>query len=144
MIEQDTINLLRECDSGIKMGISSIDDVLKYVKSEDLKDKLLKSKNEHSGLEKEVDELLQKYNSSEKNPNPLVKTMSKMKTAMKIGINESDKAIADLMTDGCNMGIKSLSKYLNQYAAADEFSKDVAKRLITLEETLAKNVRDYL
>lgn len=144
MIEQDTINLLRECDSGIKMGISSIDDVLKYVKSEDLKDKLLKSKNEHSGLEKEVDELLQKYNSSEKNPNPLVKTMSKMKTAMKIGINESDKAIADLMTDGCNMGIKSLSKYLNQYAAADEFSKDVAKRLITLEETLAKNMRDYL
>ena len=27
MIEQDTIRLLRECDAGIKMGVSSIDDV---------------------------------------------------------------------------------------------------------------------
>ena len=27
MIEQDTIKLLRECDAGIKMGISSIEDV---------------------------------------------------------------------------------------------------------------------
>ena len=34
MIEQDTVKLLRECDAGVKMGISSIDDVLKYVKSE--------------------------------------------------------------------------------------------------------------
>ena len=31
MIEQDTIKLLRECDAGIKMGVSSIDDVLDYV-----------------------------------------------------------------------------------------------------------------
>ena len=36
MIEQDTIKLLRECDAGIKMGISAIDDVLEYVKSEEL------------------------------------------------------------------------------------------------------------
>ena len=28
MVEQDTIRLLRECDAGVKMGISSIDDVL--------------------------------------------------------------------------------------------------------------------
>ena len=35
MIEQDTIKLLRECDAGIKMGISSIDDVLDHVNSKD-------------------------------------------------------------------------------------------------------------
>ena len=29
MIEQDTIRLLRECDAGITMGTSSIDDVLR-------------------------------------------------------------------------------------------------------------------
>ena len=31
MIEPDTIKLLRECDAGIKMGISSIEEVLEYV-----------------------------------------------------------------------------------------------------------------
>ena len=48
------------------------------------------------------------------------------------------------MTDGCNMGVKSLSKYLNKYAAADEKSKDITKKLIALEETLAKDIRGYL
>ena len=31
MISPDTIKLLRECDAGIKMGVSSIDEVLGYV-----------------------------------------------------------------------------------------------------------------
>ena len=48
------------------------------------------------------------------------------------------------MTDGCNMGVKSLSRYLNQYQAVDEPSKEIAKRLIALEERLAVNVRSYV
>lgn len=42
------------------------------------------------------------------------------------------------------MGVKSLSRYLNQYKAADGKSKDFAKRLIQLEEKLAADIRDYL
>ena len=37
MVEQDTIKLLRECDAGIKMGVSSIDEVLQYIKSDTLR-----------------------------------------------------------------------------------------------------------
>ena len=59
-------------------------------------------------------------------------------------MNYSDSTIADLMTDGCNMGVKSLNKYLNQYEAADEVSKDIAKRLINLEEKLAVDIRQFL
>ena len=59
-------------------------------------------------------------------------------------MNPTDAAIADLMTDGCNMGVKSLSKYLNQYEAADEASKSLAKRLIGMEERLAQQIRPYL
>ena len=36
--------------------------------------------------------------------------MSWMKTNMKLAMDTSDAAIADLMTDGCNMGVKSLHK----------------------------------
>ena len=63
---------------------------------------------------------------------------------MKLSIDNSDAVIADLMTDGCDMGVKSLSKYLNQYKAADETSKDIAKRLIKLESQLASDIRPYL
>ena len=31
MVNNDTIELLKECNAGIKMGISSIDEVLDYV-----------------------------------------------------------------------------------------------------------------
>jgi hypothetical protein len=70
--------------------------------------------------------------------------MSEMKTSLKLTFKESDNTIADLITDGCNMGVKSLNRYLNQYKAADEFSKDIAKRLINLEEKLAVDIRSYL
>ena len=63
---------------------------------------------------------------------------------MKLAVNESDETVADLMIDGCDMGVKSLSKYLNKYKAADEASKTAAKRLIDLEERMAKDIRSYL
>lgn len=37
MIENDTIRLLRECDAGIKMGLSSFDEVMEHISSDRLK-----------------------------------------------------------------------------------------------------------
>ena len=144
MIEQDTIKLLRECDAGIKMGIASIDDVLEHVSGENFYKKLTDCKKEHETLQSEIQKLLGKYQDDGKNPNPIAKGMSWMKTNMKLGMEESDATIADLMTDGCNMGVKSLNKYLNQYKAADEVSKDITKKLIKLEEQLASDIRQFL
>ena len=144
MIEQDTIKLLRECDAGVKMGISSIDDVLDHVKKEDFRKKLTKCREQHEDLQIKILQELEKYQDDGKNPNPIAKGMSWMKTNMKLSMEDSDATIADLMTDGCNMGVKSLNRYLNQYEAADEVSKDMAKRLINLEEKLAVDIRQYL
>ena len=144
MIEQDTIRLLRECDAGIKMGVESIDEVLEYVGSEGLSEKLSKCKAEHEKLNGEVQKLLDKYHDEGKDPNPIAKGMSWMKTNVKLSLKASDHTIADLITDGCNMGVKSLNKYLNEYKAADEVSKDITKRLINLEEQLAVDIREYL
>ena len=126
------------------MGISSIEDVVEYVSSERLRDLLVKCKNEHEELNGEIQQLLDKYHDDGKDPNPIAKGMSWMKTNMKLVVNESDGTIADLMTDGCNMGVKSLNKYLNEYKAADEVSKDITKRLINLEEELTVNIRQFL
>ncbi len=144
MIESDTIKLLRECDAGVKMGVASIDDVLEHINSDKLKKYLTDCKQEHEKLNTEIRELLNKYEDEGKNPNPIAKGMSWMKTNMKLGMDDSDATVADLMTDGCNMGVKSLNRYLNQYEAADEVSKDIAKRLINLEEKLAVDIRQFL
>lgn len=144
MIEQDTVKLLRECDAGVKMGTQSIDDVIEYVEADNLRKLLSECKIEHEKLNTEIQSLLDRYKDEGKDPNIMAKGMSWMKTNVKLAMKESDATIADLMTDGCNMGVKSLNMYLNKYKAADEVSKDIAKRLINLEEKLAIDVRDYL
>ena len=144
MIEQDTISLLRECDAGVKMGTASIDDVIEYVASDKLRQLLSDCKIEHEKLNTEIQSQLDRFQDEGKDPNPIAKSMSWMKTNVKLAMKESDKTISDLITDGCNMGVKSLNMYLNKYTAADEFSKDIAKRLINLEEKLAIDIRDFL
>ena len=144
MVEQDTIKLLRECDAGVRMGIDSFDDVLDYVREDALKRRLTDCKKEHEALEKEINAQLKQYHDQGKDPNPVAKGMSWVKTNVMLAVKESDATIADLMTDGCNMGVKSLSKYLNQYKAAEEKTKDIAKHLISLEERLAVDIRGYL
>jgi len=144
MIEQDTVRLLRECDAGIKMGVASIDDVLEYVADEGLRKLLSDCKAKHQKLEADLETLLNEYHDAGKDPNPIAQGMTWVKTSVKLALHDSDKTVADLMTDGCNMGVKSLSMYLNQYKAADERSKDLAKRLIALEERLAVDLRPYL
>lgn len=144
MIEQDTIKLLRECDAGVKMGVSSIDDVLKYVYSPDLKNFLVDSKQKHNELDEEIQKELDRFHDDGKEPNPVAKGMSWLKTNMKLIVNECDGTIADLITDGCNMGVKSLNMYLNKYEAADEKSKEITKKLIDLEEKLAIDIRRFL
>ena len=144
MIEHDTVKLLRECDAGIKMGVYSIGDVLDHVKDKTFRKILTDCKVEHEKLKQELDLLLQKYHDDGKAPNAIAKGMSWMKTNMKLAMEDTDATIACLMTDGCNMGVKSLNKYLNQYKAADEVSKDITKKLIHLEEQLIHDIRKYL
>ena len=115
-----------------------------YVHNSDFKKLLSDCKSEHEKLAIEIGELLNKYQDDGKDPNPMAKGMSWIKTNVMLKMNESDNTVADLITDGCNMGVKSLNKYLNQYEAADEVSKDITKRLINLEEKLTIDIRKYL
>lgn len=144
MIQNDTVKLLRECDAGIKMGVASINDVIDNVSSRHFKHTLSECRREHKVLEKEINGLLDQYGDEGKEPGAMAKSMSHMKTSIKLGMDSSDATVADLLTDGCNMGVKSLNRYLNQYKAASEHSKDIAKRLINQEERLTIDLREFL
>ena len=144
MAESDSIKLLRECDAGIKMGVTSIDEVLSYVKNPTFRKLLTECRNKHEKLREEIQMLRLASQDDGKDPNPIAKSMSWMKTNVKLVMDQSDETIADLMTDGCNMGVKTLHRYLNQYQGAEEKTKDIAKRLINLEEKLTVDIRAYL
>ena len=144
MIEQDTVRLLRECDAGVKMGVSAIDEVLPHVTDPALRQKLENSRADHQKLDRRLQQQLDSCGDEGKEPNPMAKGMSWLKTNAKLAVQGSDATIADLITDGCNMGVKSLHKYLNQYGRASQDAKGVAKDLIDLEQRLTLDVRMYL
>ena len=144
MIEHDTIELLRECDAGIQMGISAIDEVKDHAEDAEFRSMLDDFQREYAQLQNEIQGILHSYHDEGKDPNPIAKSMAWLKTNAELLMKGSDATIADLLTDGCNMGIKSLNKYLNDYAAADERAKDLTRRLIELQDRQLKKLEKYL
>ena len=126
------------------MAVTSLNEVMEYVQDQKLSQLLAQSKEHHENLGNEIHSLLLEYHSEEKDPNPMAKSMSWLKTNMKMSMDKSDATVADLLTDGCNMGIKSLYKYMNQYPAADKKVIHLCNNLIDIERELRKDLRDYL
>ncbi len=140
----DSVRLLKECDAGTKMAVSSFEEVLENVCDSNMKKLLQESKEEHVQLGNEIHMLLISCGAEEKDPHPMAVGMSWIKTNMKLAIDNSDSTVADLIIDGCNMGVKSLYKYLNQYEDADKDSKRICKTLINIEEKLCDELKKYL
>ncbi len=143
-MQDDTIKLLRECNAGIKMGVSTLDDVMEHVQEDSLRSLLAKSKETHTRLGNTTHEYLKEYHDTGKEPAMMAKVMSKMKTNMKLDDEGPDSTVADLVTDGCNMGIKSIYRYINQYPAAEDKVRKLARQVADAEETLVKDLRAYL
>lgn len=143
-MEDDTIKLLRECNAGIKMGVSGLDEVLDHAKDSKLKEILQNSRDNHKKLGDKTHEYLVEFHDEGKEPNPIAKAMSWVKTNMKLSDEDSDRVVADLIFDGCNMGVKSLYKYLHKYKASDERVKGLVSDVIKEEERLADSLKKYL
>lgn len=144
MVNEDTINLLKECNLGTKMAVKSFDEVLERVKSLELKQVLEESKKKHEEIGDKTHQRLLEYNNKDEEPNPIVDAMSWMKINLKYAMDSTDNEIAGLIMDGCNMGIKSVSKYLNQYKNAEKEVKNMVDDLVKLEQKLMDELRVFL
>ncbi len=144
MVSKDTVYLLRECNAGTQMAVYSLNEVLGNVKDQKLCDILTASRNHHEQLGNELHVLLQKHGEETKDPGMMAKGMSWVKTNAKLAIDDSDRVCADLITDGCNMGVKTIQRHINQYPAADKEARGKAKELISIEEALAGDLKAFL
>ncbi len=143
-MQTDTVKLLRECDSGAKTAVNSINEMLDKVKNPDLLALLTKSLLTHQKLQVEIGEYITEIGAETKDPPLMAKAMSWMKTNIKMMENNEDKTIAALVLDGCNMGIKQLCSYINEFKGADEKSQSLAKKIVKEEEHLIEELKNYL
>lgn len=143
-MNEDTINLLKECNSGCKSGTNSMEQVLPYIKDEKLKSIIHEYNDKHIKIGDECHQLLNEYHKEEKDPKVSAKVFSWISTEMKLMMNDNTHEIADIMIDGCNMGIKSVSEYINKYKTATKESVDLAKKLVKTEQEFMNELLGYL
>ena len=132
-MNHDTKALLLECGAGVQMALGAIDDVLGQTRDKALEQALLTCRETHRALEKQTKTLLAAEHIPEKSAN-----------AMARGMSPADETVADLITDGCNMGVKSLIRYRNRYPNASEAARSIAGQLIDSEQLLCKSMQPYL
>lgn len=141
---EDTIKLLKECNSGCKSATNSMEQVKSYIENEQLKTMIDNYNDKHIKIGDECHQLLNENKEDEKDPPAIAKAFSWISTEVKLMINDDTHKIADIMIDGCNMGIKSVSKYINQYKNASVESIDLAKKLVKIEQDFMNDLLAFL
>lgn len=143
-MNEDTIYLLKECNAGCKSATNSMEQVRPYISNEKLLSIINEYNDKHIKLGDECHQMLNEYNEEEKDPQVTAKAFSWISTEMKLMMNNDTHKIANIMIDGCNMGIKSVSKYINKYEAASNESMNLAKKLVKMEQEFMNVMLEYL
>lgn len=143
-MEEHTIELLKECSSGCNMATKTIKQVREYASDEKLERVLDSYDKKHRDLEKETVRLLGQYGKCGEEPKAMASAMAWLDTEVKMMIHADSHQIAKLMMDGCNMGIQSISQYINKYTDASRESSDIAKKLVKIEEDFMEEMKAYL
>lgn len=143
-MNEDTMNLLKECNAGCKSATNSMEQVMPYIENENLKSTINKYNQMHIDIGDKCHLMLNECNEEEKDPPVMAKAFSWISTEMKLMINDDTHKIADIMLDGCNMGIKSVSEYINKYKAASLESINLSKNLVKLEQDFMNDLLPFL
>lgn len=143
-MNEDSKELLRECNSGCKNATNSMEQVLSLVKDEALRKLIEDYDKKHIALGEECHRLLEEGGEEEKDPSAAAKVFSWLGTEMKLMTDTSGQKIAALMMDGCAMGIKSIGAARNHYSCASPESIRSADHLIDTELNFMKDLLRYL
>ena len=143
-MQKDTAKLLRECSLGVKMGERAINLAIAHTPAGELKEALETASESHAILGDEIKKCLFSAKVEEKELNPIIQMMSDIKIKGRLALNSSRATIAALMTDGCNMGAKYVSHYLNKYPNASLSSQLLARRIVKSEDELRDKLRKFL
>lgn len=143
-MNEDSIKLLKEINSGCKNATDSFGQVLEFVKDSKLAQLIKNYNEEHVKIGDECHQMLNDNGKDEKDPPTMAKAMMWFTTEVKMMVDDDDSHIADLLANGCHMGIKSVSKYLNQYKKAGQDEVSLAGKLIRLEMELYKQLMEFI
>lgn len=143
-MNDDTIMLLKECNAGCKYATNSIEQVMEFVSDDRFMAMIKEYNDKHIKIGDECHVMLNEIQKDEKEPKTLAKTFSWISTEVKLMMNDDSSKIADILLDGCHMGIKTICKNINHYTNASADSIAQAKRLVEVEQAFMIKLLDYV
>ena len=143
-MNKDSIDLLKKCNSGCKSATNSMEQVMDFVSDEKLRKVIHEYNRKHIDIGDECHELLNSEDIEEEDPSIIAKAMSWLGTEVKLAVNDSTNRVADILVDGCNMGIKSLYKELNKQKEAESKIRDLVMELVCIEQDFMNELLEFL
>lgn len=144
MMNHDSIRLLQECNSGCKNATNSMEQVKEYIKDPKFEELIDDYNRKHIAIGEECQRLLEQCGEDGKDPSAAARAVSWIGTGVKLALDDSTSKIAGIMMDGCNMGLKSVSGYRNQYSAASPQSVRLADNLISTEQNFMRDLMPFM
>ena len=117
-MDTSTYEILKECNSGCRMAVNSIEQLVAYLKNQELQEEKFSEK--------------------------AAETFAWISAEVKMMFNDDTSKIAEMMIDGANMGIKSITEKLNRYSEAEKESISLAKKFEKTCEKLIQDMKKYL
>ncbi len=140
----DTVKLLKECESGCKTALDGMGQVLEHVGSETMRGEMIACQQRHRDLRDRCRNLLAMEGEPGAEPPAIGTAFMRMGTGMKMAINDDDRHLAEMMADGANMGMKSIAKVMNACPSASQDSRSLASDLIREERQFFDRMLRYL
>ena len=127
-MDTSTYEILKECNSGCRMAVNSIEQLTAYLKNQELQELFSKYKEDYEKMERESIRLSEGKLQEEKFSEKAAETFAWISAEVKMMFNDDTSKIAEMMIDGANMGIKSITEKLNRYSEAEKESISLAKK----------------
>lgn len=140
----ENIDLLEEIYQTTKMGLDATRLVMPKVEDECLRSDMNRQVKNYRDINKRARSMLRSEGYPEEEKGRLHKAVVKSSIKMNTLTNKSPNHIAEMMIQGTNMGIITVTKKLNQLDYADAGAKELAEDYLAGEQENIETMKKYL
>ena len=138
------MKLLNALYQNIKMGIESMEELLKICKSEDLKAEISKQLSDYNVFAKECEMVAKAEKLDIKDNNWFDKTMLYSSIKMKTCFDKSEENIAEMLIIGSTMGVIDIIKVKNATKCDNNEILEICLKLEDFQERNIQRLKPFL
>ena len=143
----EDLELLEYLYQNIDMSLSSLKSLLKNLKDKENKIKKIVDDEikEYEKFYKDVEKIIKKSKLEPKKEGTLKKMMANMGVKKEIRMDNSDSAIAHMLTEGITMGIVDISTKIKNYKnEVDSKILNIAKKYLKYQQDEIEKLKEFM